>query len=700
MISMLRRFAFVFRLLFLVLACTMQTGHAEEAILNLTTDAPVPNASGIIPDRYFVVFSAKKHSATTFGHAYVTWGREDSRLHRSVQECYGIYPDEYAKKSSALLSAALKNPGIVLSKVKADIKDDCWSEQKEVQKEELRLIVEVDPDVYKTSFEVYEDWSKHVEDGTNGYHLISSNCISFVSEVAESIGLNVPNVLLGGATLPWNFMFELIEKNSPEMAEIIAAQDKAVAPWGAVRDKAVAAGGAARDKAVAAGGAVRDKAVAAGGAVRDKAVAAREIVDATLQLALPSMLDRTQGRVEQASVVVLVDSSGSMRDTDPINLRHSALKQAITRAKSSAHVALIDFDSATEVLQSFGEPLGAWGGRVRAGFLSAIDRIDSAGGTDIRGALSKAVEIGGDRRAEAILLSDGNDTSIGDDLGFLNGMVVHTIAFSEQANVELLSRLAVASGGIYEVVEDAEGLARALSRVFGWQDGREVFVVERNELREGEIREYQIVVEEGVKNLYFEASWRGSDVDLLVSGPGGLRLSTDSAVRSLTGVEGSNYDIVRVDNPQPGTWNVQLLGVDLPEGGEMVTLTASSDQARIQSRWEFNVPVPTVGERFSVDLSASGPVQWNSVSYAVTRPDGRVESDTDRLPGFLGWAVGAASVFEWIPNMPGVHDLRIVVNGNVRGGGAIQRTLDRTIRVAQRKAGWELDGDPLPFIRR
>lgn len=177
---------------FVLFSCLLvRTVCATELIqtLDLTSHTLSSTESERLHDRYFVVFLARGGSIT--GHAYVVWGKEDSQLMMSTQECYGLYPDKGEKKR------------IILGSVKARLFDgDCWN-----LNSTIRLIVEVDKDLYMRSFAVYEEWNKKTQSTTTEYHILWSNCITFVKEVAESIGLDTPDDQFA---LPQSFISGLI----------------------------------------------------------------------------------------------------------------------------------------------------------------------------------------------------------------------------------------------------------------------------------------------------------------------------------------------------------------------------------------------------------------------------------------------------------------------------------------------------------
>lgn len=114
---------------------------------------------------------------------------------------------------------------------------------------------------------------------------------------------------------------------------------------------------------------------------------------------------------KQADVVLLIDTSGSMRDEDKIGQAIEAAKVFLEDQDGKNNVGLMRFSSDVEVLV----PLGAMESN-RSDILAALDRIEAYGNTSLYDAVIAAVQklqaTSDPERIQAIvLLSDGQDTS-------------------------------------------------------------------------------------------------------------------------------------------------------------------------------------------------------------------------------------------------------------------------------------------------
>lgn len=114
---------------------------------------------------------------------------------------------------------------------------------------------------------------------------------------------------------------------------------------------------------------------------------------------------------KQADVMLLIDTSGSMRDEDKIGQAIEAAKVFLEDQAGKNNVGLMRFSSDVEVLV----PLGALESN-RDTILAALDRIEARGNTSLYDAVVAAVQklqaTSDPERIQAIvLLSDGQDTS-------------------------------------------------------------------------------------------------------------------------------------------------------------------------------------------------------------------------------------------------------------------------------------------------
>jgi len=176
----------------------------------------------------------------------------------------------------------------------------------------------------------------------------------------------------------------------------------------------------------------------------------------------------------QADVVLVIDSSGSMAVNDPSNLRISASRQFIQGMKDTDRVAVVDFDSSASLLIGLSNDQPA--------ISSALNRIDSSGGTNIGAGVSAAIsELMRNSNSSVIraiiLLTDGQG-SYSENLTVQmagEGIRAFTIGLTGAVDAVLLQNIADGTNGAFRKIDSAAGLASIftdLETVFG-DDGKD-----------------------------------------------------------------------------------------------------------------------------------------------------------------------------------------------------------------------------------
>lgn len=150
--------------------------------------------SGTIePVKYFVVLAARNNTLT--GHAFAIWGREDPLTNSSmIDGAFGFYMKETGNG---------KEP--IFSKVPGEIANEFYKGS--LGKELVRLVVQVDKVDYERSLKLKDTWESRSD-----YQLIENDCISFVNEIAKSLGLKIPS--RDTTDRPWGFLEKYLKENN------------------------------------------------------------------------------------------------------------------------------------------------------------------------------------------------------------------------------------------------------------------------------------------------------------------------------------------------------------------------------------------------------------------------------------------------------------------------------------------------------
>ncbi|WP_239713042.1 vWA domain-containing protein [Paenibacillus sp. 19GGS1-52] len=173
-------------------------------------------------------------------------------------------------------------------------------------------------------------------------------------------------------------------------------------------------------------------------------------------------------------VVMVIDDSGSMMQSDPNNSRYSAAQSLVMQMDEDNQAAVLTFSDDTQVVQ----PLISLSKSANRDKVSAaIGNLQTTeGGTNISGALNEALNvINGDaqtaRGAMVIMLSDGAsqfDTTRELQSYVDRGIAVNTIGLGMQdpAGSALLQDIANATGGQYYDVTDAGRLGSVFQQIY------------------------------------------------------------------------------------------------------------------------------------------------------------------------------------------------------------------------------------------
>lgn len=263
------------------------------------------------------------------------------------------------------------------------------------------------------------------------------------------------------------------------------------------------------------------------------------------------------------AVRVLIDVSGSMKQTDPQNLRVPALKLLLELLPPETRAGVWLFADQPEPLLPPAPVDDAWKRKAAA----ASAKIHSRGRyTDIEVALQtatadwdKAPE-GGSRHL--ILLTDGmvdvegdaaadqasRERLLGRLLPALQDRQVHlyTIALSDHADHALLKQLAVATNGWNETTRSAEQLQRVFLKIFKKAVPRDAVPLEGNRFKvDTSVREYTLL-----------AFHQPDSPETELVKPSGERWTAAQHPDNVRWHRDRGYDLVTVTNPMPGEWRL------------------------------------------------------------------------------------------------------------------------------------------------
>jgi hypothetical protein len=327
--------------------------------------------------------------------------------------------------------------------------------------------------------------------------------------------------------------------------------------------------------------------------------------------------------------VLIIDSSGSMRQNDPNDFRKEAAKIFVDTARNDDQIAIVDFDGSAKVnwlLQPLTEN--------RSEIKSAIDLVDSFGGTNI----SLAMQVAHHQLASstqpfkkaAVLLTDGvgtynNEAQLYQDKGW----PVYTVGLGYNTNPTLLEQIANQTGGKYFALTDPNQLKNVYFEIATQISGGSSLLSTNFAMTIGQSNSTHVNIPPNQQSTTFLINWPGSDVSTTLISPGGREIPPDSTDSDVYHAKGLTYELYRITNPESGNWEIRCLGVDLPPGGETVNVSVST----------IGPPIPsdTTPPVISISNPSDGKTYFDQLpttfSWMVDDPESVILSQSALLNG-------------------------------------------------------------------
>lgn len=183
----------------------------------------------------------------------------------------------------------------------------------------------------------------------------------------------------------------------------------------------------------------------------------------TIEKVLPVSLVPPQKPERHTAMVLVIDTSGSMRKENKLLYAKEGIRAVARNLKDTDMLGIIGFDREPYVVI----PL-EYLGKIREDIDARIERLTASGGTFLLPALEESrrqFDRGAATRKQVVILTDGETGGSGSDyLDLVTVMhreakiTVSAIALGEEANLRLLSRIADYGGGAFHHTTDPTSL--------------------------------------------------------------------------------------------------------------------------------------------------------------------------------------------------------------------------------------------------
>ena len=262
--------------------------------------------------------------------------------------------------------------------------------------------------------------------------------------------------------------------------------------------------------------------------------------------------------------VVIMDSSGSMKLTDPKQLRKPAAKLFISLLGSQDRLSVVSFSSQAWPI-TYLTPLETDKQINQA--LKATDKISHKGAhTNIHSAISKGIEFLSEsdqleREPVIVLMSDGQmdvgnsaeskklRQAIFDDLLpqlIERNIKIYSIAFTEASDQQLLQEIADATQGRYALAASDDVLHKVFSKIF--EQTKEPNMLPLNE--------NSFIVDSSIQEITIIANKESDKSQIYLQTPSGEKINSTFKSKSVKWFVSTSFDMITIKKPEEGDWKI------------------------------------------------------------------------------------------------------------------------------------------------
>ena len=381
----------------------------------------------------------------------------------------------------------------------------------------------------------------------------------------------------------------------------------------------------------------------------------------------------------QMDIRVLIDVSGSMKQTDPNNLRIPALQVLTQLLPIGSKAGVWQFANTPKVIVPHGEVNTQWQQKASI----AAQQISSIGQfTDIGAALKSASFNAQDqsqgRQLHIILLTDGM-VDVSKDVAqnqrarsallnsilqqYINvGARVHTIGLSHKADKATLSAIAQGTDGLFEVAINADQLLDIFLRALDNTVVTQQVPVKRSE--------QSFLVRPGIDSMTIMVEKNGDENIKLKDGNQRI-FGKEQTLSNQQWQSSATHDVIRIQKPIPGKWALI---------SDTATLKRINVVGQLQILLQQSHQNIKVGQRSYIDVQLADEKGKLLSAEQLQGFKLEVTMDNNNQQVFQQQQVFLADVKTRmhlpVLNEPGLYNLTIsVVNGQ------FIRTINRSLRV-------------------
>ncbi len=262
--------------------------------------------------------------------------------------------------------------------------------------------------------------------------------------------------------------------------------------------------------------------------------------------------------------VLMMDSSGSMKQTDPKQLRKPAAKLFISLLGDQDRISVVSFSSKAWPI-TFLTQLKSEKQLKQA--LKATDKVSHKGVyTNIHAAIEKGIALLKEsdqlnREPIIILMSDGQMDVGNDEKSALlrqqifenllpqlieHNIKIYSIAFTEASDQELLQEIAEATDGRYALAASDDVLHKVFSKIFEQTKKPDMLPLNEN----------KFIVDESINEITIIANKDSDSSKIMLQNPAGEKLNSTFKSDKIKWFVSSSFDMITIKKPAQGEWKI------------------------------------------------------------------------------------------------------------------------------------------------
>jgi Mg-chelatase subunit ChlD len=337
--------------------------------------------------------------------------------------------------------------------------------------------------------------------------------------------------------------------------------------------------------------------------------------------------------------IVIMDSSGSMKYTDPKQLRKPAAKLFINLLGKEDKLSVVSFSSKGWPIRigkskTFLTQLKTE--KIKDSALKATDRISHKGiHTNIHAALEKGIELVKQNKQQnrdpiIVLMSDGKmdvgnaatsqtlrEKTINDLIPQLkqNNIKVYSIAFTQQSDQQLLQQVAEETDGRYALAESDDVLHKVFAKIF--EQSKEPNMLP--------LTENKFMVDSSIEEITIIANKKDDKSKIFLESPKGKRISSKEKNKKMKWFVSSSFDMITMTKPEEGEWKILF-----SDNGNKAYIVANM---QLRSDFKYNAesfyPELTINTWLTKDnetLSNDELIKNLEISLEIEHPDKKLEN--------------------------------------------------------------------------